>query len=112
MFEFLDKDAKKLLKGIKKLNSQGILYPELYDLVKVTNLSKDDIQTTAYYLSDRDYISAQIGNGELCMFELLHKGHKYKEFQWIAIKVFLMKSVIVPIVVSFITSIISILLFK
>lgn len=101
----LDRKSKKMLKAIKKLNKQGIDSPHNDDLQKILPYDSETLVEIAEFLQDYEYVS--YFNADCVVYEisLTYKGKNYNEFNRIAFKEFLFKSIFVPIGVSFLTTV-------
>lgn len=101
----LNRGSKKVLKTIIK--SKPTLQNDGYDFYKIEkpqNMSDREFIETLNYLDSIDAIRfSRPGNPG--SFFLTVKGKHYFEFQWLDIRDFLLKSVLVPIAVSFITTV-------
>jgi hypothetical protein len=106
----LDKKSKKVLSliniyrnkyGIIENSEELLLYlPKKYTLNIV-----DDVLGHLYR---EEYIVCAFGADSVSDISLTYKGENYREFQWIDLKEFLLKSILVPIAVSAVVSLITI----
>lgn len=105
--------AKKVLKSINYLCSNSETTSSLDITVYFNNKINDlDLLNTLDYLQKEGYI---IGDNQGDYWENIkptYKGKHYNQFAWVATKEFLIKSILVPIVVSIITTYITHLFFQ
>lgn len=106
----LDKLSKKILKHMQTASSHpsDTYYDFDDDLDTIaTSVSSDSesVRAAVRFLNDQGYIKyGYTQSGHLYCFYLDHKGLHQKELDWIAWKSFLMKSILTPIVVAFLTT--------
>lgn len=100
----LNRGSKKVLNVIirSKPTMQNDGY-DIYKLEKPRNMSDRELIETLIYLDSIDAIRfSRPGNPG--SFFLTVKGKHYFEFQWLAVRDFLLKSILVPILVSILTT--------
>lgn len=106
----LDKLSKKILKYMQtaSTNPSESYYDfddDLDDIAASVSSDSESVRAAIRFLKDREYIKyGYTQSGRLYCFYLDHKGLHQKEFSWIGIKGFLMKSILTPIVVAFLTT--------
>jgi hypothetical protein len=108
--EILDKKSKLVLKVLNKIKnddnfvagSQAVLpyMPKKYN--------QQIIDEVLWHLEDLGYIECQSSEGHVQYINANYKGQNYRELNLIETKELLCKSVILPIIVSAITSLITI----
>lgn len=103
----LTKDCKRLLDYLINAESPALFgwsniskhLPESFD--------SDKLICVLDYLQKEDYLSYEKNIiNEVTYIKLFHKAFTYKELSLIQLKEFLMKSILVPIIVSIITTLI------
>ena len=110
----LTRYEQKLLKYCSKHNDEDNFYASVNiesDFFKTFN--QNELYEVCVSLHEKGYISEMDRNivGDI-QFSLSHNGMHYKEVSWLEIKDFLTKSIITPIIVSLITSLITFFLFS
>jgi hypothetical protein len=102
----LTKNSKKLLTVIDELHSKGIESPSMEDILPNTNMPENEIMLTSLYLHENGYVHVDFGDGStIRLMELKFKGKNYKELIGIERKSFFFRSIIVPIIVSLVASV-------
>ena len=92
---------------LKKLISTKFKYTNIDSFAKTApRFSKDEIEETLVYLEEEGYIECVYADNTVYKLSPTYKGGHYQQFVIAQIKEFLLKSVVVPIGVSIITSII------
>jgi hypothetical protein len=111
----MDKIAKQALSYLTddSINPNGCMtFSNFYkNYGEISKLSKPQMMACLRYLNEKGYIRYchdQLGN--TLRFELEHKAYHRFYFRWENIKMFLIKSVLVPIGVSIVTTIIALIL--
>jgi len=104
----LNKKSKIVLKALHKINFKYENIDAFCALLP--KLSKDDIEQTLWYLEELGYISCSPAEDTIWWLEPTYRGEQYKEFEFVDFKLFIYKSVIVPIIVSVITAVITMLI--
>ena len=105
-----DKLSNKILKYMQTDSSHpsDTYYDFDEDLDAIASAVSSDsesVRAAIRYLKRQEYIEyAYSDSGLLLYFYLDHKGIHYREFTWIARKEFLMKSILTPIIVAFLTT--------
>lgn len=108
----MQKISKKILDYFIEQN-QGCAFECYYDsdiedLANAIGHSYEDTSAAAYHLSESGYLqSIRASTGLLVGYKLSHKGQYYKAFHMEKILSFLLKSIFVPIVVAFITALLT-----
>ena len=111
----MDKNSKQMLKYLtdKKCNPDGyMLFDDFYEnYEEFSGLEEHETMACMRYLVDNGYISYCQNQDESNVgFELEHKAYHKKYFQWVSVKRFLIKSVLIPIAVSILTTLVIALL--
>ena len=104
----LNKHSKKMLKFLRESRSkfQDHIIPR--DYIVKEYLDKDDSgDATLDYLAEDGYIRKLYLGGVLYAFSLTESGLHYPEFTATSIKSFVLRSIVTPIIVSAITSLIT-----
>lgn len=97
----LNATSIKTLKQLKKANFQ-------IANLKIKNINSEIINATLLYLQERQYISCFVNDdNEVIAVIPEYKGKHYFEFQRAELKQFLIKSILTPILVSTITTIVA-----
>lgn len=109
----LTRYERKLLKYCSKHKYQSHFETNKFEPKFYETFNQNEIKSVCESLKSKDYI------GEMSLtiyqdvrFNLSHKGVHYKEVSWLEIKEFLTKSIITPIIVSLITSLVTFFLFS
>jgi|LSQX01.1.fsa_nt_gb hypothetical protein len=103
----LDRNSNKTL---KMLNSLADEYAIIANHNLIANNMPNGYNTTTLisnleYLKKLDYLDfASNLCGEITFLQLHHKGLNYKKITWLEIRYFVVRSILVPIGVSFITN--------
>lgn len=105
----LSKDAKKLLRFAKKEDGQKVEYKRIksefgWDFDKVKSVVT---QLVSAGLANEKYQSPMPGCRVLWGLVLTEEGRNSKKYFWARVAEFLFKSIAVPIVVAFITAILT-----
>lgn len=106
----LDRRSRIVLKTIRKhdfIDSSAELLPLLPARHK---FALDSLDSTLWFLDRNRLLNCEEGEDSVYCMNLTYEGKHYGEFVWIDFKTFLFKSVMVPIVVAFITSCLTLLL--
>lgn len=69
-----------------------------------------DLHDTIQVLIDDGYLAAKIENGAYSDIKPTYRGRHYSEYRWLNIKEVLLKSLLLPILVSFITTLLTLAL--
>ena len=105
--------AKKVLNSINYLCSESETTSSLDIVVYLHNKTKDlDLLNTLTCLQDEGYIVGESHGNYWDNIKPTYKGKHYNQFAWIKTKEFLIKSILVPIGVSFLTSLLTYLFFQ
>lgn len=104
----LDKKSKRVLKSITKLSNSSdyITMDELLDTLpkKFTLKLTEQVLT---YLQSLDLVECCWADNGIVDITINYSGKNYREFEWLKFKSFLYKSILTPIVVSFITAVLT-----
>ena len=73
----------------------------------LSNRTISKLESILDYLEDNDYLTYRTADDEIYDVELTYKGLEYKSFKLVEFKAFLFKSILVPIIVSALTTIIT-----
>lgn len=99
----INKTSKKILDLL--ISSEPTIQGKAYDYYEI--LAKSGLKEIEYvedlkYLSEINAIAFE--NGRINYFRLTALGRNYREFDWKDIKEFILKSILVPIIVSILTT--------
>ncbi len=106
----LDKLSKKILNHMKTASSHpSDTYYDFDDdldaIAKAVSSDSESVRAAVRFLNDQGYIKyGYTTSGTVYRFYLDHKGLHSYEFTWIALKKFLINSILVPIVVALLTT--------
>lgn len=103
----LDKDSRTALAAIKYCDRTLSSKDLLTHMKQKWPLEKLDASIA--YLESRGLVSCVMGDNSFYAVSLTYKGKHYGEFKWLEFKKFLFQSVLVPVFVSFVTSVLTIL---
>ena len=95
--------ARKLLKILARSPET----PPTEDLMKALRCSKRSLMLLLDDLETRGYLVWQPADDDIYSIQLTHTGEQYHSFEWVKTKEFLLRSVLVPIVVSLATSLLT-----
>lgn len=70
-------------------------------------LSKHDVEQTLWYLHSQGYIHCQPGDGTIYALEPTYAGEHFQEFDWAETKSFVLRSIVTPIAVSAVTTLLT-----
>lgn len=109
----LTRYERKLLKYCSKFKDEYLYESYKFESCFFKSCPRNEVKEVCASLKEKGYIEEMNTNmvGDVQFF-LSHKGRHYKEVSFLEIKEFLTKSIITPIIVSLITSLITILLFS
>ena len=117
----MTKSCRKVLNELQKLSSHTeqtfVFYSDTNDICLYENTDKsyncekykDEIFGIINQLVSDGYLKYSVDNSQYYFF-LTHKGLQRHQFEWDSFKSFLAKSVIVPIAVSVITTLLTLLI--
>jgi len=105
----MDKTSKKVLNYLceyKDYNNYSFFFvgDMLQEFSKRLNMKPDELRACITYLHNKDYVDYTMTSNEITGFVINHNGIHHDEFRFIDRKKFIKTSVIVPIVVSFLTT--------
>ena len=105
----LDKLSKQILNHMKTASSPSDTYYDFDDdldaIAKAVSSDSESVRAAVRFLNDHGYIKyGYTTSGTVYRFYLDHKGLHSYEFTWIALKKFLINSILVPIVVALLTT--------
>ena len=105
----LDRKSKKVLKAA--LESQNRLHIIERSETLLPRLPKkytlDLVDSALYHLQEVGLLTCHPAGGTICQIDVSYEAQNYAEFQWMAFKSFLLKSIFTPIVVAAITTLIT-----
>lgn len=106
----LNYECRKILKTLNKLNPHSVISVNFYDIVNSFPKKKQErwalrLDTVLPYLKNNGYITYISYNNNFAQIKQTYKGLAYKSFSAEELKNFIFKSILVPILVSLITSI-------
>jgi len=104
-----DSMSLKLLKALNEMNkSQGYIGSSYEVFQHLSELfPQDKIEKALVHNEERGYIKLNWFAKAINEIHLTHKGENYKEFAWVVFKEYMLKSILTPIAVAFITAIIT-----
>ncbi|MCR1953331.1 hypothetical protein NSA24_00625 [Clostridioides mangenotii] len=110
--EFLDKKSKLTIIALnKEKNDIGyVTNPDLLMKYLPENLIRSDLDKVFYYLQEKEYISCLSGSDTVLEVYVKYKAENYAEIKHNEIKLFLFKSILIPIAVSTTTTLLTIYL--
>ncbi len=105
----LDKKSKQVLKALNTVknelnfvNGSDLLLPYL-----PKEYNRKLIDDVLIFLESKEYVQNQYAENTIVNIYVNYAAANYKEFNFIALKQFLLKSIITPIIVSAITAVIT-----
>jgi hypothetical protein len=105
VFLMLDKQSKKVLKAVNKhidelgrTNCPAVLEKHLLEY------TADEIEKSLWYLDDLDYLSCTSADDTVISISITYQGEKYFEFNRLEFYDFMKQSVITPIIVAALTT--------
>lgn len=104
----LNQKCKKVLNCLIKINNNNIEISgtETFKEYLPDNVIQD-LELILEYLSDNDYLTYETADEDIYSVDLTYKGLAYKSFNFEEFKSFVSKSIIVPIIISIITTLIT-----
>ncbi len=108
----LTKDCKILLDYLLSINESNHIFGwSLISKNLPKSFDKTKLISVLDYLQKENYLSFEANLlSEVAYIELFHKATNYKEISWLEIKSFLIKSILIPIIVSACTTAIGLLI--
>ena len=107
----LNSQCKQVLNCLIKLSKNNIEFNGLETFEKyLSHKTFQNIWETVSYLSKNEYITVRYADDDFYSINLTYKGLAYKSFNVEIFKSFLLKSIIVPIFISIVTTILTMLL--
>lgn len=107
----LNYSCRKVLNALIKIQKHNVIFKGRETLSKyVPKWIMKNIDSVMSYLYENEYITYMYAADDYYRFKLTYKGLAYKSFSYEEFKTFLLKSIIVPIFVAFITTLITLLL--
>jgi len=104
----LDKKSIQVLKALNKAKNDLNYVCNSEELLKylTQDFNKQILSDVLYYLKERGYITFIATNpiSDICVG---YEAQNYNEFSWLEVKNFLIKSILIPIGVSALTSLIT-----
>lgn len=104
----MDKNSKKILDYL--IDKGGCSYEvfvgdPLQQLTSFLSTSEEDLMANVKFLNELGYLEiTHAPNNQILAFSLTHQGRNYKDFKYEKIKNHLVKSVLVPLLVSLLTA--------
>jgi hypothetical protein len=99
----LDPMSRKLLKMLTRFPSA----PSAEEMTLKLNCSKESLLKLLDYLEERGYLHWDEADLTVYDITLTHAGEQYRAFEWLKTKDFLFRSILVPIAVSLVTSVLT-----
>ncbi len=105
----MDKLSRQIIKELESSpNCTRMFYVDEEPFSNIA--TRPYISAAIKYLTDIGYLDEIIRNGRVVGIKLSHKCLHRKYFAWVSIKSFLLRSILTPILVSFFTTLITLLL--
>lgn len=108
----LDRKSRQVLHAISKANngSDTIHGSELLLPYLPKKYTVEMVDRVLWHLQDECYVECTGADDTVCYVFVKYEGQNYKEFNWLKFKEALLKSILLPIGISALTSIITIVL--
>ena len=105
----LNKLSRDLLKLLNRTEPEDLFVFPWYQLEELTGLEYEEIYPRIVYLEkcgylEYDFTIMKDGSRENLGACLTETGRHYDEFRWLAVKEFFIRSILTPIIVAFITT--------
>lgn len=104
----LDKQSKTILNHLISIADENNMvsgYNNIYSLA--TKYTKNQINDSIDYLKENNYLKVEYAERRPWTIEIKYKGLHYKDFNRIRFNNFFMKSILTPIIVSVITTLLA-----
>lgn len=106
----LNRDSVTVLRTLKHMD-RAVASSEILKCISGRRKwTLERLDVTLFFLERRGFVSCVVGDDSYYSVCLTYEGLHYNEFQWLEVKKFLFCSVLVPIAVAFITSVLTILI--
>lgn len=107
----MDKLSRQIIKELESSPDYTCMF--YVDEEPFSNIAtRPYISAAIKYLTDIGYLDEIIRNGKVIGIKLSHKCLHRKYFTWVSVKSFLFRSIFTPILVSFLTTLVTLLLTK
>lgn len=108
----LDKKSRKVLKVLNRIKNEDDYVDGLKVLIPLMpkKYTEKVLFDVLWHLNELNLIACSEAECTINEIYVTYEGQNYTEFQWIELKAFIKKSILTPIAVSFITSLITIFL--
>lgn len=107
----MDQLSKKIIKALESSPNYTCMF--YVDKEPFSDIAPYPLVSAAIkYLTDNGYLDEIVRNEKVIGIKLSHKCLHRKYFTWVSIKSFLFRSILTPILVSFFTTLVTLLLTK